>query len=68
MKYGLGEWIQDQDGKTYCYKPFFSGTWPFIDKCRNYACIILVENPLKEDKKETYLQVKNIIDEQIGCK
>jgi CubicO group peptidase (beta-lactamase class C family) len=68
LQYGLGQWISDTDGKTTFTSPSFSGTWPFIDKCRNYACIILVQNPLKEDKKETYLQVKEIIDEQIPCK
>lgn len=68
MKYGLGQWISDTDGKSTLTSPSLSGTWPFIDKCRNYAGIILVQNPLKEDKKETWLQVKDIIDEQIPCK
>ena len=68
MKYGLGEWIHDEDGQPTFTSPSLTGTWPFLDKCRNYACIILVESPLKEDKKETYLQIKNIIDEQIPCR
>lgn len=68
MQYGLGQWISDSDGQTVFTSPSFSGTWPFIDKCRNYACLILVQKPLKEDRKETFLQVKDIIDEQISCK
>ena len=68
LKYGLGQWIEDEGGETTFTSPSLTGTWPFLDKCRNYACIILVESPLKEDKKETYLQIKNLIDEQIACK
>ena len=67
-QYGLGEWIVETDGKKTVTSPSLSGTWAFIDQCRDYACIILLQNPLKEDKKETYLQVKDIIDEQFPCK
>jgi CubicO group peptidase (beta-lactamase class C family) len=67
MQYGLGQWISDIDGQTVFTSPSLSGTWPFIDKCRNYAGIILVQKPLKEDKKETFLQVKGLIDEQVPC-
>ena len=68
LKYGLGQWIHDEGGEITFTSPSLTGTWPFLDKCRNYACIILLESPLKEDKKETYLQIKDIIDEQIACK
>ncbi|MBC7826705.1 MAG: beta-lactamase family protein [Chitinophagaceae bacterium] len=68
LQHRLGHWTVDTDGQTTLTSPSLAGTWPFIDKCRNYACIILVQNPLKEDKKETFLQVKNIIDGQIPCK
>ena len=68
FQYGLGQWIVDTDGKKAVTSPSLTGTWPFIDSCRNYACIILVEKPLKEDKKQTFLQLKDIIDEQIPCK
>ena len=68
MQYGLGVWISNSDGQTLLTSPSFAGTWPFIEKCRDYACIILVQKPLKEDKKEIFLRVKEIIDEQITCK
>lgn len=68
FQYGLGQWIVDTDGKSAVTSPSLTGTWPFIDLCRNYACIILVEKPLKEYKKQTFLQLKDIIDEQIPCK
>jgi CubicO group peptidase (beta-lactamase class C family) len=67
FQYGLGQWIVQTDGKTTVTSPSLSGTWPFIDLCRNYACIIFVESPLKEDKKQYYQQVKDIIDDQIPC-
>jgi CubicO group peptidase (beta-lactamase class C family) len=68
FQYGLGQWIADTNGKNSFTSPSLSGTWPFIDPCRSYACIIFVEKPLKEDKKQTYLQAKDIIDAQIPCK
>lgn len=67
FEYGFGQWITGADGKETVTAPSLSGTWPFIDKCRGYACIILVQNPLKEDKQEIFLQVKDIIDEKIPC-
>ncbi|MGZ5134402.1 MAG: serine hydrolase domain-containing protein [Flavitalea sp.] len=68
LEHGLGEWIIETDGKITITSPSLSGTWPFIDNCRNYAGIILVQTSLKDDNKETFLQVKDIIDEQIPCK
>jgi CubicO group peptidase (beta-lactamase class C family) len=67
-QYGLGQWIIDTDGKGSLASPSLSGTWPFIDVCRNYACILFVGNGVKEDKKQTFLQVKEIIDEQFPCR
>lgn len=68
FQYGLGQWITNADGKASLTSPSLSGTWPFIDLCRGYACIIFVESPVKADKIQTYQQVKDIIDEQIPCK
>ena len=68
MKYGLGLWIVDAEAQPAFTSPSLSGTWPFIDKCRNYGGIIIVQNPLKEDKKQTWLQVKELIDEQMPCR
>ena len=67
LQYGLGQWISNTENKISLTSPSLTGTWPFIDKCRNYAGIILVQNNLKEDKKEIYMQAKDIIDEQIPC-
>lgn len=70
--YGLGEWIQEEDanGKsTVVSSPGLFGTWPYIDKCRNYAAIIFVKSLLGEQKKDLMLQFKGAVDDVIGgCK
>ena len=66
--FGLGEWIQETDSNgtstTVCF-PSMYGTWPYVDKCRGYACIIFSKNLLGDQKKEIYLQIKKAIDEEI---
>ena len=66
--YGLGEWITETDrngNSVVITSPGLYGTWPFIDNCRKYACIVLTQDFLKEDSKETYLQIKDAIDTQL---
>lgn len=68
---GLGEWI---DGNSInglvISSPSFTGTWPFIDQCRNYACIFFVKKQLGDAKKELWQELKRRIDAQIAssCK
>jgi len=67
-EYGLGEWIQESDtmgNSIVVSSPGLFGTWPFVDKCRNYACIFFIKRLLNEEKKELYLELKKKIDEQI---
>lgn len=42
------------------------GTTPYIDKCRNYAAILIVEKPEEDTKKSLYLSMKNLIDQGLG--
>lgn len=66
--YGLGEWIQEADASgnsTVVSCPGLSGTWPYIDKCRGYACILFVKDLSSEQKKDLYIALKKSIDEQI---
>ena len=66
--YGLGEWIQETDAKgnsTVVSSPALYGTWPYVDKCRGYACIFFVKSLLPEDKKDLFIQLKKIIDQQL---
>ncbi len=71
--YGLGTWIEDI--KSDASSSVIScnnllGIFPFIDKCRNYAAIIIVAKPKEEEKKQFYDQLKESIDSQINsnCK
>lgn len=69
FEYGLGEWIQEKDANgnaTVLSSPGLFGTWPYIDKCRNYAAIIFVKTILSEQKKDFYLQFKQAVDEVVG--
>ncbi|MBC7851189.1 MAG: beta-lactamase family protein [Chitinophagaceae bacterium] len=72
FSYGLGEWIQEVDanGKaTVISSPGLFGTWPYVDKCRNYAAILFVKTLLGEQRKDVALQFKDLVDEEIGpCK
>lgn len=68
MEYGLGEWIQETGAKgnsTVVSCPGLFGTWPYIDKCRGYACILFTKTLQGEQKKDLYLRLKEMIDEQI---
>jgi CubicO group peptidase (beta-lactamase class C family) len=71
-EYGLGEWIEEQDGNgnsvvVSCSS--LSGTLPYIDKCRNYACIFFIKKQ-NELNKDLYKELKKKIDAQIvaDCK
>lgn len=71
-EYGLGEWIEEQDSNgnsVVVSSPGLFGTWPFIDKCRGYACIFLTKKLQSEQKKELLQELKKKIDAQIpsGC-
>jgi CubicO group peptidase (beta-lactamase class C family) len=71
--YGLGEWIRDKDASgagTVITSPGLYGTYPLVDYCRGYACLLFVRTLLNEQKKELYDQFKDAIDQQISsnCK
>jgi len=68
-QYGLGEWIEETDSKgnsIVISSPGLFGAWPYIDKCRNYACIIFIKRDLDEEQKEIHLALKKAIDKQIA--
>ena len=65
FQYGFGQWIMSTDvnGKGTAFtSPGLFGTWPMIDRCRNYACIFLTEGKLGEEKRALFLQLKELID------
>jgi CubicO group peptidase (beta-lactamase class C family) len=64
--YGFGLWIQEKDanGKTTAVSsPGLFGTWPVVDYCRGYACIIFTKNLLTEKKADMYLAIKKVVDQ-----
>jgi CubicO group peptidase (beta-lactamase class C family) len=53
--YGFGAWIQEKDanGKAIIAScPGLFGTWPLINRKKNYASIIFVQTLLSEQKRE----------------
>ena len=67
LRTGLGCWI-DKTGEPVTSLNM-TGFWPYIDRCRNYAAILV---PLKTEdpKKELYIQFKEKMDAAFGdaCK
>jgi CubicO group peptidase (beta-lactamase class C family) len=71
--YGYGEWILETDengNSTVVASPGLFGSWPMVDKCRNYACLFFTRGLLGEEKRDIYLDIKKSIDEQLSstCK
>jgi hypothetical protein len=71
--YGYGEWILETDengNSTVVASPGLFGSWPMVDKCRNYACLFFTRGLLGEEKRDIYLDIKKTIDEQLSstCK
>jgi len=67
--YGLGAFIIDANAAgvaTTMADPNEYGTVPFMDKCRNYAAILIVEKP-EEEKKPLLQSLMNLIGEQMGA-
>ena len=64
-RYGFGVFLEEEGTTISC--PSFTGTYPFIDTCRDYACVIIMP-PLKEEmKRDMYLHVKEAINAQIAA-
>lgn len=45
--------------------PGLFGTWPMVDFCRGYAYLVLVKNYLGEERADTHIALKKIVDEQM---
>lgn len=62
-----GAWVmEEKDGKaTTLASPSLFGIWPMIDFCRGYAYLVFVKELLRDEKAETHLELKKLIDDQI---
>ena len=64
--YALGSWVLEKD-KTGLQanalaSPGLFGTWPMIDFCRGYTCIIFVKNILGEQRADADMEIKKMIN------
>lgn len=71
--YSLGQWIIDTtaDGRPATIAvPSLDGSWPMIDVCRGYAFVLFTGDFSGEQKKDFYMNLKGLIDDNIGegCK
>jgi hypothetical protein len=69
LNYGFGEWILEADaqGKAVVVAvPSLNGTWPMIDLCRGYACVIVTKNLPGEQTRNFYLDIKATVDGAVG--
>ena len=66
--FGLGAYITDANAagaSNILVAPDLQGTAAWIDKCRNYAAIIIVEKP-EEDKKPLFQNLINLVGAAVG--
>lgn len=72
LNYALGSWaIEEKNGNATCAaSPGLFGTWPMVDLCRGYAYLIFTRNLLIEERTNTNLELKAVVDKQTGdnCK
>jgi CubicO group peptidase (beta-lactamase class C family) len=70
--HGLGAWLQEEDangnGQVVGGLGIF-GSYPYVDNCRKYAAVLLLQNPLKDAKKDLTKQFKDTVEGSMGdCK
>jgi CubicO group peptidase (beta-lactamase class C family) len=67
FNYASGAWVvEEKDGKaTALASPGLFGTWPMVDYCRGYTYLVFCKNLLGEEKADAYMQLKEVIDEQL---
>jgi len=73
LNYALGEWVLETDAQGVSIavaSPGLFGTWPMVDNCHGYACIIFVKTLQREQRREIYSDIKHTIDTIIptSCK
>lgn len=68
LNYAVGEWILESNpqGKTKAVAvPSLHGSWPMIDLCRGYACVIFTNELSGEQNRNVYMDFKATIDDMI---
>jgi len=70
LSYGMGDWVLETNSKgvaTAVASPSLGGTWPMIDVCRQYACIVFTKEQSGEQTRQLYMDIKGTIDEGINA-
>ncbi len=65
FNYSFGAWVQESDksGKAAVVSaPGLNGVWPYLDHCRNYACVIFTKQPENEQNPNPYLEIKQEVE------
>ncbi len=64
---GLGVWLEpgSNNQPVAVYNPGIYGSFPYIELQRNYAAVIIVPHQKKEDNRENYLAIKDVLDEVV---
>lgn len=62
---GLGCYIMGTGGATVLLNPNMLGSCVYIDKCRNYAAVLIVAKP-EEEKKVLWSSMMNLVNEALG--
>ena len=66
----LNEWVQEKDksgNSLVIGSPELFGTYPVIDKTRDYAAIVFVKNLMVRNRKENYAAIKDAIDQSLAA-
>lgn len=66
--YGFGAWIQERDkngNAKVISSPGMHGTWPYIDRCRKYVCVIFTRQLDVEQNQQLFMEIKEIVEKQI---
>lgn len=69
LNYGVGEWILETNtqGKASAVTvPSLQGSWPMLNLCRSYACVIFTNELLGEQNRNLYMDIKATIDDAVG--
>ncbi len=63
----LGVWLEPggNNQPMALYNPGMYGSFPYINLERNYAAVIIVPNQKKEDNRENYLAIKEVLDDVV---
>ncbi len=68
MDYGSGVWMleNETDGPATVYtSPSLTGIWPVLDRCHQYAFILLTKPQSGEAKREVITRIKEMIDDMM---